>query len=292
MPQVAVQQIRKLGTHALTRNGIPIPGAGAMTPAACWNFALTGTVTNQNHPDSPSEICQGGLGIFDVQPVAGVQGDYVADDVYPFEVTGLTAHATLANYPGCAAELGVLNANIVAAVAGNAVAQANCTAAMVPLIARRNGLVPGAVDDRYQLHMRTRSWYGWDHWALSLRAEQVGRPRIYIQTVTGTTLNHACTTIWDEGLPEIVVNLQELHATQVAFLNMVNAFGDLCVTCGANHGLIPSNPFNAWHRCTVCRAVYCPTHGAALPGGRGFGDRTRACNQLGCAGRTAVVSTI
>ncbi|MDL5597216.1 hypothetical protein QS468_31230 [Bacillus subtilis] len=63
-----------------------------------------------------------------------------------------------------------------------------------------------------------------------------------------------------------------------------------CVACGATHGRVPSNPFNAWHKCTHCGAVYCPQHGQILEGKGKWYDRTRKC--VRCGERTSLASMI
>jgi hypothetical protein len=282
---VPPQQIRKLGTHPLTRDGIDL--VGVAQPLACWNFALTGTELSMAHVQSPDSIySSNGVGQNPVNAILDV-------NVYPIQCNGLQPTATIANHPGCGAELGILNANIGNAIVGNQMAQQACADAMVGIVARKNGLIPDVEDDTYQLHMKANSWFGWDHWALSFKASQPGKPRIFIQTVTGVPLAHACSTIWDEHLPVTVsTNLRELNFQQVSLINHVATFGDLCVECGLAHGYFRSNPFNAWHRCTHCGAVYCPNHGSMLLGKREFTDRTRNCGQLGCPGRTEVVSSV
>ena len=272
-------QTRRLGTWAKSREGETVPGAGAMTAAACWNFALTGTVLGGLDPNAPEQIYER---IFDIDNFQ-----------LPPVNRGMRATATVVNFPGCGTELGVLNARHVAAIGGDLAARQECMEALTCIVLRCNGLVPlvAGTNNRYQLHMQTRSWFGWDHWAISLRAEQPGQPRIFFQTVTGQlNMRHACEGIWDEGLPGVAIELQELHATQVGLLNLVTDYGTLCVDCGARHWYTPSSPFNAWHRCTGCGAVYCPNHGSALNGNRGWNDRTRDCNRAGCGARTAIHS--
>ena len=274
MAHVTIDQTRKLGLHVLSRNGLPVPGAAAMGPAACWNFALSGTVLGMADPLSPAEIYEGANGILDIN-----------NTVWPIVVNGLQATAIVANHPGCVAELATLNLHILNAIGGNIPAQNACQEALLGITARKNGLTPGA-DDRYKIHMKATTWYGWDHWALSLRPTQPG-PRIYLQTTTGTPLKHACTTIWDEHLTGVDINIDSLHQDQVNYINLVN---NVCVVCGARHWWTPSTPFNAWHRCTTCETVYCPGHGRALAGNRGWSDRTRNCGQPGCRGRTTIYS--
>jgi hypothetical protein len=63
-----------------------------------------------------------------------------------------------------------------------------------------------------------------------------------------------------------------------------------CVACGAVHGRMWSNPFNAWHKCTHCSAIYCPQHGKILEGKGQWYDRTRRC--VRCGERTSIVSTV
>lgn len=288
MPDVTPQQIRKLGTHALTRDGIDLTSlaAQAVNPMACWNFALTGTFLGMAHNQSPDSIySSSGVGQNPVNAILDI-------NIYPIACNGLRATATAANHPGCAAELLSLNHHMGNAIAGNALAQQACAEAMATIVANKNGLVSGVADDKYQLHMVGTNWFSWDHWALSVRAEQAGRPRIFVQTVTGVPLAHACDRIWDEHLPSVVVlNLQELHAAQIVLINLVTDFGNLCVGCGAGHGYLTSR-INLWHRCAGCHAVYCPTCGGVLAGKQGWSDGTRACSQLGCFSRTVLIGNV
>jgi hypothetical protein len=163
---------------------------------------------------------------------------------------------------------------------------------MVKIVARKNGLEPGVLDDKYQLHMKGTTWFGWDHWALSIRPEQMGRPRIFIQTVTGKPLSHACDVIWDEHLnTSVTLNLTELHNEQILLINGVN-YCNFCFVCKKTHGFFPSSPINAWHKCTTCATVYCPVHGQTLSGKQGLTDRTRKCGRIPCSGRTEIVTTL
>jgi hypothetical protein len=74
----------------------------------------------------------------------------------------------------------------------------------------------------------------------------------------------------------------------IAVPNLAAAATTACVVCGAIHGPHMSI-INKWHRCTVCKAIYCPTCGMALPGKTGFFSSTRACNRPLCVGRTELI---
>ncbi|WP_165681831.1 hypothetical protein [Metapseudomonas otitidis] len=298
MPQLTPAQIKRLGSFELSRDGEPVTGARTMDTAACWNFALTGTELAMTDPLSPESIYSS---IFDIgiNPLSELPDS----NVDPIMLNGLRASATAVNHPGCGVHLAALHTHFNNALAGNVVAQAACRTAMLSILAIKNGLVPGAVSDQYQLHMVSSIWYTWDHFALSIRPFQPGRPRIFIQTVTGPVfpgtpltplvpLMHACNTIWDEHMEGAVVNLQGLHQTQVNFINMVNTYGDLCIECGDKHGWFKSSALHAWHRCTTCQAVYCPRHGRALLGKLAWNDPTRRCGQAGCLGRTQLIREV
>lgn len=295
MPQLSPRQIARLGSFPLTRNGILVPGAHAIDDGACWNFALTGTIVGMADATSPESICNA---LFDIPINPAVEQEFVPDEeeenVDFYLYNGVRNTATALSFPNCGAELATLRQQFAGAAGGNEDAQRAIRVAVATIIAKRNGLQPGAVSDQYQLHMRADNWFGWDHFALSIRPSQPGRPRIYIQKTTGgrSPLKHACTTIWDEGMGEVTLNITELHAAQVALINLVNTYGPLCVACGAEHGFFRSNPMNAWHRCATCGAVYCPRDGAQLVGKRAWNDRTRSCGQLGCNGRTTLVSQV
>lgn len=295
MPHLTPRQIKRLGSFPLTRDGLLVPGAHAIDLGACWNFALTGTVLDMTHADSPESICND---LFDIPINPNVENVFVPDDeeddVDFYLYNGVRPTATVAAFPNCGLELAALRFNFVQASTGNLVAQTASRLAVASIIAKRNGLQPGVANDLYQLHVRAQSWFSWDHFALSIKHSHPGRPRIYIQKTTGATspLKHACTDIWDEGMGEVTLNIAQLHQDQVNLINLVGQYGTLCVDCGVAHGYFPSNPFNAWHRCTACGAIYCPQHGGALLGKRAWNDRTRACNQTNCVGRTTLVSNV
>lgn len=298
MPHLTPAQIKRLGSFELSRDGEPVAGARAMDTAACWNFALTGTVLSMTDPLSPDSIYNS---IFDIgiNPLA----EQPDSEVDPVMLNGLRPTATAINHPGCGVPLQILHDNFEQAEADNPVSQAACRAAMLSILAIKNGLVPGVVSDQYRLHMVSSTWYTWDHFALSIRPSQPGRPRIFIQTVTGpafpgTPINplvplaHACNTIWDEHMEGAAVNLQGLHQAQVNFINMVNSYGDLCIECGDRHGWFRSSALHAWHRCTTCQAVYCPRHGRGLLGKLAWNDPTRRCGQPSCLGRTMLIKEV
>lgn len=289
MPHVNPHQVRKLGSHVLSRDGVDLTMRQAPTaiPMACFNFALTGLLQDMNHPTSPDSLYHGnGIGQVKADAVLSVD-----PFLWPQACFGLQPSATLANHPGCGAELVVLNADIAGAVGGDAAAQARCAEAMVGLVARRNGLIPGVASDRYQLHMASPNWFSWEHFALSFMPTQPGLQRIFVQTITGVPLAHACNTIWDETLPiQVTLNVQELHATQVALVDSVTAYGTLCVKCGAAHGQQASKLL-MWHRCRVCGAVYCYYHGYGLTGTLP-NKHTRNCEMPNCLGRTQLIDQV
>lgn len=285
MLAVAQTQVRKLGTHPLSRDGIDLAGGLAETarPMACWNFALTGTLVDANDPLSANVILNG-------------NGDHnnpgAILEIRPGEMfcRGLTPNAVLANHPGCGPELLTLANHFEDATNNEHVSQVHFVTALLRILAIKNGLDPDGPDDSCQLHMASSNWYTWDHFALSFRALQPGRPRIFVQTVTGEALSHACNTIWDEHLPfQVVVNLAALQPEQIQLINQVAAYGNLCVICGTEHGYFNSR-INMWHRCAVCNAVYCGACGGRLGGKLGWRDYTRRCNQGACAGRTQLIN--
>ncbi len=299
MAVLSAQQLRCLQNHPRSRDGKLVPGADTMFNAACWNFALTGTELAMSHANSPNSIANL---IFVTNPEFFDQPGGI--------LRGFNA-GSFALFPAnCAVFLTQIQNNWLTARGGSLAAETTVATALLNIFVLRNGLQFGG-GGNYRIHMRTRSFFGWDHFALSFP-----RPggRVFVQTVTGSSsdphedevaraenrqsryqpLQHACRDIWDEGIMEVYLDLVDLHAEQVALLDGITR---QCVRCSASHGWLWSNPLNAWHRCTVCSAVYCPTHGAALGGSRTSLtsltiDRTRDCGLNGCAGRTEVLSSL
>lgn len=64
--------------------------------------------------------------------------------------------------------------------------------------------------------------------------------------------------------------------------------GEVCSSCAAVHGRVPSTVFHRWHRCGKCGLRYCFACGAALPSAGTF-TRGRRCNAAGCDGTTALI---
>lgn len=249
MPRLSEIQLRRLSSHRQTRDGIVVPASEAATPFACWNFALTGTLVGMLDPNSTQNVFEDSM--FDID-------NFAASPV----CRGLRPTATLARFPGCGAELDTINANLANAQAGNADAQQAIQLAMLGILVRLNGLTPSPADSTYKIHMRSTTWFGWDHFSLSVRPGFLGGDRIHIQTITGRPLKHACTTIWDEDLSEVSMNILELHLTQITLINLVTTYGDLCVTCGAAEGR--ATRASRWYRCDRCGAQYCQRHGRSV----------------------------
>jgi len=66
--------------------------------------------------------------------------------------------------------------------------------------------------------------------------------------------------------------------------------GIQCATCKAMHGVNASIFYN-WHRCRVCRTIFCPTCGGKLANRRttSWVSRERDCNREDCDGRTELI---
>ena len=290
MTHITHHQLKRLSSYELTRDGIDLPGIAM--GQACFNFATLGDCVSMTHPGSPDSIYSGnGAGqtranaILDIDPVAMVNG-----------CRGLNPGATAVNHPGCGVELAALTANIGNARAGDLAAQNICATEMVKIVARKNGLIPLAVggNDQYQLHMQYTNWYGWDHWAISVKSYHPNKPRIYIQTIPGVPLAHACDRIWDEHLSSVTINIQELNPRQVTLINNVSSYGRLCIECGTRHGHYPvvnkisggsmANKFPVMRHCKQCTAHYCSVHSAT----RQRVNRNLICGNIGCVGRVVI----
>lgn len=269
--------LRKLTSYQMTRNGMDLPNtaAGPLSQAACWSWAAAGDLVAVVDQTSANSVYDSITNLNRaVNPVA------------------LTSFNDLRAFYGCDAQFDTLAADQAAAIGGNVPAQQRCSLALMTIFLTQSGLnvLPGA-GHQYQIHLKTRSWFGWDHWAVSVLLND-GR-RMFIQTVTGVPVAVASDRIWDEHLPEHVVGVTDLLPAHIATINttpLVPVRWARCTQAGCTreHGLLPSLS-NSWHRCGTCGSVWCPVHGAALGGKLGRFDGTRQCGAGGCGGRTTLI---
>jgi hypothetical protein len=162
--------------------------------------------------------------------------------------------------------------------------------------ARKNGLTPlGVPPDGgtiYTLHMKTKAaeWYGWHHLGIGIKLSYRGLLRqTIVQTIPHLPVKHGCSVMWDEGYPDTVIGVQELHREHVSRLDDVKY---KCCACNADpQGVF--RPLQGWHQCDHCFAAYCRACKANLvitrPKTRSNPHTLRRCNRVGCVGYTQVI---
>lgn len=142
--------------------------------------------------------------------------------------------------------IGVMHDNFANALAGNGDAQKLVKIALLKIVAIAHGFTltdntanaatltgMGAGTDvsdpnigNYAMHMRGTSWYGWDHWGISVLLPN--GTRSCIQKVNGNDPDsdrpidghvfRNCTDMWDGGMPLTTISLTGILATQVAII--------------------------------------------------------------------------
>ena len=106
---------------------------------------------------------------------------------------------------------------------GNTKSQKAFKMAMLMIISKANGLQPFLTDNMnctYTIHMKTDSWWHWDHWGLGFK---YANRQVFVQTIPNTDLKHACSVMWDEHMDEVTVGIGALCAEHVKVLTPVLA---------------------------------------------------------------------
>jgi hypothetical protein len=266
------------------RGGYVTPGTtnGMVWDYACWNWALTGGVLHVNDPGSAMTIWE----------------DIIQIDIQhnPPIMTGINNVQN--KYPGSGADFLTLNNQWQAAKQNRLASQNAFKDAMLRIAARKNGLVPlpgpPGLNTTYTLHMKTSEWESWHHMGIGIKLPYGNQTRqTIVQTVPECPVMHGCSVMWDEGMAETVIGIQELLPQHVNILDRVGPPDQWCCwVCKA----VPTGSFRprkGWHRCDRCFSVFCREHKAALD----IFQRkkilnphtTRICGRNGCVGHTHIV---
>ena len=256
MPILDEGQLRRLVSYERTRNGKQVPNTirGDIFEYACWNWVLSGSTLRASDLTSNSSIIANVLVMDQMGFPTGIQ----------------PAAARL--YPGNDAELIQMAAVLPDATAagpdfvqGND-AQSQFLGCLVRIMLRANGLEPidYAADNPYNICIRSNNWWNTDHWALRLNPGAATLS--FIQTVPDCPLMFSCSEVWDEGLPFVMVGLQELLQIQINQLSAVpfsGCRGWNTVRDRAGHPVryVCEAVLAAGSgQCNNCGAVACPSH--------------------------------
>jgi len=222
-----LQGLNRLNSIALERGNLAGPAAGPdnLYVAACWSWALTGAYTSVANQNSANNIYDSVFtwGNNRSNPPTAVNA---AD--------GSLLHTLALADPNIPALVDVLNTNLAAASGGNAQAQQLCRIALMKITAIANGftLVDNTADANtlavagndvadpnlgtYAMHMKSPSWYGWDHWGISVLLPN--GTRSYMQKINDEQLSRNCDGLWEANVPQTSIALTALLATQVAVI--------------------------------------------------------------------------
>lgn len=221
----------------LTRNGYAT-GPGYVSDnddglynAACWSWALRGdymSVTNHNSaPYIYENLFKWGNGID--KPPTSVDTD----------INSLADKLTDRNPITIPILLNVLEENLANATAGDVSSQNKVRITLLRISAIANGFAVGNLSvtnlnvknndvsdpnlGDYALHMRGTSWYGWDHWGISILLPN--GTRSFVQKVNGSNpaknpykdghVFRNGIALWDEGMPLTSIAITELLQAQV-----------------------------------------------------------------------------
>ena len=166
MPVLSNETKLILAGYVPSRNGhdIPTTNAGTIFQYACWNWTLSGgRLTVGDSKSAPSIVDD--LIVFDWQNPHGIYA------------IGVNA-APHGNYPGCAADLLIMQNQLAGARTVRAGlhtpftgAQTAFASALVRVMLRVNGITPtGGGAGPYFVVMKSSDWWNTDHWAVGVHS--------------------------------------------------------------------------------------------------------------------------
>ncbi|OMQ08171.1 hypothetical protein [[Flexibacter] sp. ATCC 35103] len=231
------QKVTLQNLGPLTRDGYPTgPGYisgdnDGLYNAACWSWALTGRFLSvANHNSAPyiyENLFKWGNGI--AKPPTSVNRD----------TNSLANQLSVSNPITIPILLNVLDENLANATKGDKMSQNAVRIALLRISAIANGFTLGNLSvtnlvvngsdvsdpilGDYALHLRSTSWYGWDHWGISILLPN--GTRSFVQKVNGSNPSKVPykdghvfrngIAMWDEGMPLTSIAITELLQEQV-----------------------------------------------------------------------------
>ncbi|MEZ0470662.1 hypothetical protein [Luteimonas salinilitoris] len=209
MPYLDPQLLQRMNTGAYSRNGADIPDE-SMRVVPCWAWALAGAQVGAEDPFSAAKLYSDAF-VFDTerQPI-GTNSGYLDQITAIWPDTGLPVSA--------------LEGRFADARAGDAPAQLACRMALMKIAAITNGLtvLGEGANYAYAIQMRSTSWYGWDHWAVSVRMPSgSANPVNYVQTVPDILVRYRCNEVWDHPMPLTAIGVDGLLQAHVDVLEQI-----------------------------------------------------------------------
>lgn len=208
MPYLSQQQLQRMNVGPYSRDGAAVPDSD-MDNVPCWAWALAGEFVAASDPFSAASVYEHAF-VFDQQrnPTATNAG-YLNQITEIWPDAGLAVSALVAYAPD--------------ALDGDVQSQQACRMALMKIAAITNGLsvLGEGADHDYTIHLRSTSWYGWDHFAVGIRMPPGSAPVNYVQTVPGVPLCYRCDAVWDEGMPETIIGVDGLLPTHIETLDRI-----------------------------------------------------------------------
>lgn len=276
---------RRLHAYRPVRDGYDIPGTsnGPLYEAACWNYAVAGGAIAVHDWRSGNRLYSAILPINEFEAPPQVTGFNDIRDQFA---------------ANCGAFFDRIRDNWVNAQAGDNDARRTCAKSLLCIFASANGLTPvyDPAGQPYRLHSRTEwyEWSQWHHFGLSLQMPDPSQYNV-IQTITNTEVDHSCTTVWDEGMPEFVIGLQggflAAHVANLQNVPLAPLGEGRCTVqnCYEEHSGWRSI-WNHWHRCETCGTIHCPQHLPTAVQAHHSANSTGSCQKAGCNGETRRIS--
>lgn len=208
MPYLSQQQLQRMNVGPYSRDGATVPDSD-MDNVPCWAWALAGEFVAASDPFSAASVYEHAF-VFDTgrNPTA-------TNDGYLHQITEI--------WPDTGVAVSALVGYAPDALDGHMQSQQACRMALMKIAAITNGLtvLGEGTDHDYTIHLRSTSWYGWDHFAVGIRMPPGGEPVNYVQTVPGVPLRYRCNAVWDEGMPETVIGVDGLLTTHIGTLDRI-----------------------------------------------------------------------
>lgn len=208
MPYLSQQQLQRMNVGPYSRDGATVPDSD-MLKVPCWAWALAGEFVAASDPFSAASIYEHAFVFDDEHNPTGTNADYLNQITGIWPDTDLAVSALVGYFPD--------------AVNGDVQAQLACRMALMKIAAITNGLtvLGEGANYAYTIHLKSSSWYGWDHLAVGVRMPPGSNPVNYVQTVPGVPLCYRCNAVWDERFPETAIGVDGLLATHIETLDRI-----------------------------------------------------------------------
>lgn len=209
MPYLSQTQLQRMNAGAYSRDGAAVPATNQppLLNAACWAWALAGESINSADEFSAASVYEKSFNFDTQRRPTGIDSGYLN------QLTSI--------WPDSGQAVSELESYFADAQEGATDAQGRCRMALMKIAAITNGLTVNGegADHDYTVHMKSSSWYGWDHWGIGVRMPDTTIN--YVQTVPDTPIQYRCRVIWDEPLADTIIGVDGLLPAHIDVLNKI-----------------------------------------------------------------------